>query len=422
MAAPSASSGEQEKRQRAELRRALATVVASNGYESSGISDVCDLAGLPESTFRTYYDDLADCFEDVCFTAVQGARNAAMSGWLSARGWERRLRSACEAIVDHVESSPDAARAALLESLRGGPRTTAAVREALSFNERALVLAFQLRRGGFPTSRIAPRCIVGGVKRVLTKRLEGSVGGSGESLVDELIDWIMCFQSRSMRRLMTLAVLDPTWKRAEIVDRPIEDETADIREALIYAMLQEGRQSLDEETLARFAETSEERLRSHGGVSGALEALVKRFDLEAKEAIVEGYGKAKSWPGAVRGAARAAVGVLCKDWELSSVRMLRLPLVRSVAVKQDDGFSKMLVEVALRQAPAPVHAPAIAKEALIGAVDDALRWQVESIAGMRGFAEHLTFVLLAPHIGADAAASTIADIVEREHRIRLAEG
>lgn len=408
-----ASPGERARRQKAELRRALVEAVTSNGYEASGIAEVCDLSGLPRSTFHTHYDDFAACFEDVCFTALEAARSAVMSGWRSAHGWDGRLRSACAELLAHVERSADHARAALLESLRAGPAAAETVRHALSLNERPLALAFQLHPEGFPTSRLAPRSIVGGVRHVLGRRLEGE---GPESPLDELVDWVCCFRARSIRRLMRLAASEPPPGAAELIVRPVETDAARVREALIHAMLQDGRQSLEEDTLARFAGITTEQLQqAHGGVPGALKTLVKRFDAEAEEAILSAYGRAEDWASAVRAAVHAAALFLTEDREMSLVRMVGLSIVPSVAVQHEDGFAEMLLSAALRDAPTPRHARGIAREALLGAVGHVLRWHVSTRSTpMRGFADQLSFILLAPYLGPEEAACAVADETERE--------
>jgi len=427
---PSANSGERERRERERLRAALVAAIADHGWQGSGVAEVCRRSGLSERAFHTHYDDLPSCFEDVCVTAMEEARAAAMAGWREGHGWEGRLHSACAALVAHVEGSSDLARATLLESLRAGPGATDAVREALSFNERALVMAFQLHPNGFPTSRLTPRGIVGGVRRVLSKRLEAQEGvehhaereggetereGGEVDLTEEIVSWISCFRAPSMRRLTQLAASESPMARSGPSRRRYGGELAQVRKALIHAMLQEGRQSLEGETLARFAGVSEERLQqAHRGVEGSLESLVGHFDSDAFQAIFAAYINAEDWPSGVHASVHAAVDEILRDSDLSTIRMLRLPLVPSVAVEHEGGFSQILLDVVSRHAPAPRYAPAIAREAVAGAVDDVLRWRTAGRSvRVRGFADQLSFILLAPYLGPEEAVSAVLEASKR---------
>lgn len=452
---------EQERAERERLRSAVLAAVAECGFEETTVSFVCDLAGCSCQAFHHHYDDLTACLKDGCAGAVESSRTATISGWLGARGWRRRLHAACAALLGHVDANADAARAVLIESLGAGPPLTDHLRETVSGFERAVTMAFQLHPEGFPSSRQTPRAITGGVSRMIRMRLLD--GRGSPSVAEELEDWICCYRSsdvcrirpaRPMRRglqgPLRRGSLGPqgSWARADLgrtgpawagsLSReasggvegeggagrasrrtlfPGEGERERVLEALAHAMLQDGRQTLEDETVARFAgiEVADLR-RRHGGVDGCLSDLLDGFLSESEAVLGQASRRAGSWPEAVRLGVVAFLRLLDVSPPLSRLLMLRLSLVPSFAAERRDAISESLMGFVCEGAPPPRHAPALLGDLLPGSISEMLDWALifGGPKAMPGLADQVSFVLLAPYLGAEQAVDAIVASAEAE--------
>ncbi len=412
-----------EQRQRERLCTAFVRSVSDRGYEATTVARVAELSGCSEQTFHRYYEDLGDLFRDTCSHTLQESRSATVSAWLTVHGWSERLRRSCEALLRHVEEHPDAAKAVLVTSLTGGIEVAEHVRETVAFHERALVTAFQLHPTGFPTSRLTPRALTGGVRHVLyLKMREG--GRRLSPLAEDLHRWIECHRSAAAARLPIVqrepctsheaafgaSRSAPPLPRRSLSGFDRTDERAYVIETLMQLMLQERRDTLDDATVARFAGISTARfLAEYGGLLGCLEQLLERHVEEAGTALAAGAARGRSWPESVRLAVLECMRHLASQPRLTRLALLRLSLVPELASARHAALPQRIVSCALDQAPPLRHGRSFVAEALVGAVGELLAWAVagEMFDRLPALGEHIAFFLLAPYLGGEAAAASI---------------
>jgi AcrR family transcriptional regulator len=422
------SSDYREQRQRERMCIAFVRAMADGGYEAMTIARVIELSGCSTETFHRYYEDLADCFCDACSYMLQESRSATVSGWLTVHGWSERLRRACHALLSHVEEHPDAARAVLVASLRGGPEVADHVREVVAFHERALVMGFQLHPEGFPTSRLTPRALTGGMRHALYLRMrEGRESQIGE-LAGDLHAWIECHRSAAAARLPIARAVPsrsrlsaPPPARPEPGQPPSifpgHDERSHVLETVAQLMLQPKRDTLDDATVARFAGISAARFSAdYGGVATCVTGIVDRFVAGSEAALAAGAARGESWPESVRLAVVKSVLHLDANRELARLALLRLSLLPEVSGSHHTAISEGIVSIALRGAPPPNHGGALIPDALVGVVHELLTWAVTqgAFARLPALADHLSFFLLAPYLGGELAAQAVIASADAE--------
>lgn len=417
------SAGLEERRQRERLCTAFVRSVSDRGYEATTVARVAELSGCSERTFHRYYEDLADLFRDTCSHTLQESRSATVAAWLMVHGWSERLRRSCEALLRHVEEHPDAAKAVLVTSLTGGIEVAQHVRDTVAFHERALVTAFQLHPSGFPTSRLTPRALTGGVRHVLYLKMRGRHDRL-LPLAGDLHRWIECHRSAAAARLPVVqreprrshealwgaSASAPPAPRRSLAGFDRADERAYVLDTLVQLMLQEGRDALDDATVARFAGISTARfLAEYGGLVGCLEQLLGRYVDEAGAALAAGAARGRSWPESVRLAVLECMRHLASEPRLTRIALLRLSLVPDLASARHAALPQRIVSCALDQAPFARQGGSFVAEALAGAVGELLAWAAagEMLDQLPALGEHIAFFLLAPDLGGEAAASSI---------------
>lgn len=426
---------QQEERLRERLCLAFMQAIADGGYETITVARVSELSGCSQETFHRFYENLADCFCDACSHSLQESRSATLDAWLTVRGWSERLRQSCHALLDHVQEHPDAARAVLVDSLSGGPEVAEHVREVVLYHERVLVMGFQLHPEGFASSRLTPRALIGGMRQILHLRLregrESEIGG----LADDLHEWIECHRSEAAARLPIAgrtgvpapvsmpeppAEYAPGLLRAHRPPPPIfhtRSERSRVLDTVAQLMLQPDRVGLDGETVAGLAGISAARFEEDfGGLPACASEIVDRFAEENAVALAAGAERGESWEESVRLAVVESLRLLGARQPLSRLTLLRLPLVPEVCAARHLAISQQIVAAALKQAPEPLHAGSLVREALPGAVQEVLTWAVAADAFSRlpALANHIAFFLLAPYLGGEQAAEAVIASADAE--------
>lgn len=424
-----------QQRQRERLCVAFVQAMADGGYETMTVARVSELSGCSQETFHHHYEDLLACFCDACSYSLQESRSATVAAWLAVHGWSERLRRSCHALLTHVEEHPDAARAVLVSSLAGGPEVTDHVRETIAFHERALVMAFQLHPQGFPTSRLTPRALTGGMRHVLHLRLREGRERQIAELADDLHEWIECHRSAAAARLPLTSHGRPrggsispprpqqSLRRAEPV-LPVRDERTRVLDTVAQLMLQPGRETLDGVTVARFAGISAARFEADfGGVQTCVAEIVDDFVRANDAALRAGAQQAASWPESVRLAVVRSLAHIDANRDLTRLTLLRLALVPEVCSTRHAALSERIVAVALDGAPAPLHAGRLVADALPGTVNELLAWTVGAgaFARLPALADQIAFFLLAPYLGGQRAAEEVIACADAEWLGRSAE-
>jgi AcrR family transcriptional regulator len=421
-----------EQRQRERICSAYMQALSDRGYEQTTVARVAQLSGCSMETFHHYYGDLDELFCDACSHTLQESRSATVTAWLTVHGWSERLRRSCEALLRHVDDHPDATRAVLVASLAGGPEMSRHVREAVAFHERVLVMAFQLHPEGFATSRLTPRALTGGMREVIYRRICESCERHLGELAGDLHEWIECHRSpaaarlplmqrpRQSRRAHIAAAPNPVQEHHRLTAMPMSggpDEHARVFDTTIQLMLQDGREALEDATIARFAGISATRFEvDYGGLGRCAAQIADSYLAGVDAALAVGAAKGESWPESVRLAVVECMRYLDRNRRLTQLVLLRLPLVPQVRQTYHAALPQRIVARALGQAPPPRYGGGLIPDALVGAVNELLTWVVAGgmFARLPALANHIAFFLLAPYVDGEQAAETVIASTDAE--------
>lgn len=181
-----------ERNQRARLFGAMVAAVAEKGYEATTVADLVRISGVSRSAFYRHFEDKQACFVAAVEAMVDPALQT-LAGEDAAEPGTERARQAFESLFQMIVDQPAAAKMCIVEVYAAGPEGAALVDRTM---DAATAVAAQLleqvpERKGMPLELV--RSIVGGIQKVIHKRLYRGQEDQLPELVPQLWDWIFCY-------------------------------------------------------------------------------------------------------------------------------------------------------------------------------------------------------------------------------------
>lgn len=183
---------EAERNQRERLFAAMVATVAEKGYEATTVADLVELSGVSRSAFYRHFEDKQACFLAAVEAIVEPTLKRLGADESAPPGMER-ARQAFESVLRAIVDQPAAAKMCVVEVYAAGPEGAALVDRILeSSTDVAAALLEQVpERQGMPRELV--RAIVGGIQKVIHKRLYRGLEQELLDLIPQLWDWIFCY-------------------------------------------------------------------------------------------------------------------------------------------------------------------------------------------------------------------------------------
>jgi AcrR family transcriptional regulator len=183
---------EAERNQRERLFAAMVATVAEKGYEATTVADLVELSGVSRSAFYKHFEDKQACFI-AAVEAMVGPTLKRLGADESAPPGMERARGAFTTLIETIVEQPAAAKMCVVEVYAAGEEGAALVDRMLeSSTDLAAALLEQVpERKGMPRELV--RSIVGGIQKVIHKRLYRGQEKDLLELVPQLWDWIFCY-------------------------------------------------------------------------------------------------------------------------------------------------------------------------------------------------------------------------------------
>jgi AcrR family transcriptional regulator len=399
------------RHQRARLYGGMVESVYQRGYAATSVAHVIALAGVSRRAFYEQFSNKEDCFLATYDALVAASRKRVLKAWLSERGWANRLYAATQLFLEGIASDPRGAYLVLVESLGIGPRGHERLQHTTTAFERVVATGFSLTPDGIALPPLAPRAIVGGVRFVVIRRLREKREAELAGLTDELLDWVSSYRSSAVTRLRTLGSARPSRlvvKRARFLTR--EDRRSAVMDAMVQLALEEGYPNITDAEIARAAAVSTEAFhREFPNKQECLLAVVDEFAAEAHDAVLRATRNDENWPEAVHKGVEALIGYCAAHPGLVKLSFIDLFDAGDGMVERVSGLLDGFINVMTKRIPEPQRAPAVAAEAIMGAV-----WAILSsyaphdrLRYLPCLVDHLSFLILAPYIGPRAAVEAI---------------
>jgi AcrR family transcriptional regulator len=387
--------------------------ISQRGYASTTVAHVIALAGVSRRAFYEQFANKEECFLATYDIVVARSRKLSLDAWDSERGWANRLHASCKTVLDDIAADPKGARLVLIDALGIGPKARERLHLAGSAYELLLGAAFKASPDSAPLPPIASRAIVGGVRHVIFNRLREDRVPELRTLTDEVLDWVESYRSPAATRLAAIALKTPP----DISPAPAaflegDDKRSRVLGSVIHLTLDEGYSELTDPQIAQFAGISTEAF--HKQFANKEECFLTAVDEFSKEALqaVEGtVGATPAWPETIPSAVNAFIEHIVSHQALLRMAFIDLfevgPGMIGRMTKSVERFAGMLAA----SGPAPRRAPEILPEAIVGAI-----WSIinayatnERMRYLPCLSDHISFVVLAPYVGAKVAIDAIEE-------------
>jgi len=404
---------EVERNQRTRIFGAMIESVAKRGYQDTTVAHVIALAGVSRRAFYEQFANKEDCFLATYDIVVARARKEVIDAWQRERGWSNRLHAACQALLDHIAEAPKGPRLVIVESLGIGPPARERMQLAGFAFERLITVIFRLAPDGVEVPPLAARAIVGGVRHLAFMRMLEGREDELAALTDDVLDWIEAYRSPAAARLGGVSFVGPSHTPPSPAAFLCgEGKRARALGSVVHLTLDEGYASLTDPQIAQFAGISTEAFhKQFANKEACYLAVLDEFVAEALEWVADAIEDSLSWPESVRRAIAAFVDYLVGHQALLRIAFIDVFEVGPAMVGRMTKSIEALTALLIAQAPPLRRGPAVAPEAITGAVWAIISSYVANnrLSRLPGLVDHLTFVVLAPYLGPRGAVEAIRE-------------
>ncbi len=404
--------------QRARIHRAMVEAVAANGYAGTSVRQVVGLAGVSRRSFYEQFANKQECFlATFDVIATRGVERIRRASSKSQGDLEERLRIGLEELTEDIGANWKGARLAIVDAQTAGPAGLARLRDATRTLERMLFSGFASSPEPSPLAMPVVRGIVGGLHWVLSACMRTGDAQQLPALTEEMLGWALLFRSRAAGGLAA-RVIEPG-RRDQANGRdpagaggPAADDRGRLLHHAMRLALLDDYKELSALGIAEAADVSMDVffelfrdkdacfLAALDMLAGDLVALASDPDLLRRE----------DWPRAVRRVMAELMGYLAEHPLYAQTIAAGAFAAGPQAAERDRELVRCLTRLLVAGAPQPPQSR-IAVDGIAGAIGHTIRCQVQGgrIELLRALSDHLAYVVLAPYIGADAAAEIVTE-------------
>jgi AcrR family transcriptional regulator len=407
--------------QKYRLRKAMVELVAAEGYERVTVRELSVRAQVSTRSFYKHYENLDECFlsthNSIICEAIGQARAAKAEPGPEPRD---QLRTIVRALLESLSSDPRAAGLALIDVFALGPAANLHIIDATA--ELESLLAGALSALPEPTTA-TPHLVAGiaaGTTRVLRKTTSAGRAAELPGMAEELVDWMLSLAQPELRALAATpsGASIPDWVEPHSSPTSGYSESEggdDDRSKILHAAVELAGSD-------GYAGLTASRISAQAGVSRRAFTLsfrdVRQCFLEAIDAMIasrarSAHGWALDDADKWESSTYKTVLALCA-WSARDAALARVIFIETFAagttglLKREDLLGRAAAR--FRRTIPPGQAPSeLTAEASVAAAWHIACGDVASGGARRlhALAPFLTFLLLAPVIGAPEASSQI---------------
>lgn len=405
------------RNQRTRLHGAMVEAVSASGYERASVRQVVALAGVSRRSFYELFANKQECFL-ATFDAIsaRGMKGIRLAYQDSEGTLEDRLGAAYKQFLEGVRSHWKDARLTIVEAQTVVPAGLERLLRTTMAYERMLSSTFTHAPGADPLPMPVVTGIVGGMHAAASTVLREGRPRDLPPLAEEMLSWTLLYQSPAALSI-PYRPLTPRPPGATAPGGVAGANVADLdcRDRLLHHVLRLALiEDYKELSVPQIADEAGVPLDSFfelfAGKNDCYVAALDRLGNELLQVLTAADLLHGDWPRAVR---RVIAEMLLYLGErplyaqtLAAGAFAAGP--ESAARLRDIGRSvgTLLAE----GAPAPART-GIALEGVRGAIGATIRSQVSAgtIERLPVLADHLAYLVLAPFIGADAAAEIVSE-------------
>jgi AcrR family transcriptional regulator len=415
--------------------RAIQAIVAlafSEGYTHTTVAQITREAGISRTTFYECFKDKEDCFL-AAHRQLADALQADVERALAGSDDSQTLARTLTALVDFARREPAAFHLLTHEAMIAGPRALDA-RDALMLGVEQSVEAAQEAGPDIPV-----KLVLGGAMRLIGISMRRA-GGVPEPELAELTRWLDCYKAPTPQtRWLQLAPIGPVVIAQEPPKRPLaprplprgrhrlsEEVVAGVQhERILHATAEvvcaKGYAASTVADIAAAAGLSREVFYTH--LKDKREAFLKAQQLVFEQMIAASAGAfftaSTSWPQRIWEAIRTTTA-----WLLQQPTLAHFDFIEAYALGPSDAkrvdenvlaFS-VFMEEGYRHRPEAAAVPRLFAEAITGSILEFAAFYIRHDRAQEtpALLPLLTYVILAPYTGAQAANELVDEFLQNE--------
>jgi AcrR family transcriptional regulator len=181
-----------KRNQRERLFAAMVAALAEQDFEAITVADLLRLSGVSRKSFYGHFADQRECLV-AAIEALAGPAVAAIEAGLERPGDVELAKQAFENLFQRIVAGPATAKMCFVDVYAAGPAGVALVDRTIDAFEVLLKQMFDQMPGYEEMPSEIVRALIGGVQKVIHKRL---LRGQEEQLVDlapQLWDWLFLY-------------------------------------------------------------------------------------------------------------------------------------------------------------------------------------------------------------------------------------
>jgi AcrR family transcriptional regulator len=391
--------------QRERLFGAMVATVAEKGYEATTVADVSELSGVSKSSYYEHFKDKRDGF----LATVEALAGPALAHFEEAGlgGEEDEARRAFEAAIGAIAAQPAAAKACLVEIYAAGPPAVAILDRTTDTLERLLTATFARIPGREEMPPEIVRAIIGGVQKVVYKRLLRGEEAELPALAPELWQWVLAVPPPPgrLKARRTRSVRSLSFEERQQPSPPAER----LLRALAAAVAEKGYRDTRIADIVQRAKTSQRTFYEH--FDGKEDAMVAALDSGSSQmlaAALPAFRRGGSWQQAVHDTQEAMLHFAAEEPEYGRLGAVGMYGAGTRALEQRELVTEGMEGLLQPGYEVAEGVPPIVAEAIGGALY-ALLYDFVKAKGPGKLLELVptfAYVTLAPFLGADDAFET----------------
>ncbi len=394
---------EAERNHRERLFAAMVASVVEKGYEATRVADLVALSGISRSAFYRQFADKKECFLAAAEELIEPTV-AIMEHAEKSPSGEERMREAVEAFLRLMVAQPAAAKMCFVEIYAAGPEAVTLIDRTLDRFEKFGTAQFEQIPGREGMPREMVRAMIGGLQKVVHKRLYRDEQDLLVELAPQICDWWLSYPPPP-------GPLDPPKKR-RIKRRSFEERQAidsppdRVLRALAATVAEKGYPGATVAEIVDRAATSQRTFyENFANKEEALLAALDRGSAQMLANTLPAFRRAQDWQHAVRIAYEEMFSFGLEEPEYSRLGAVEMYAAGKRALQTRDTIMEGLEALLAPGYELAPETPPVAAEAIGGAIYALVYDQVKA-TGPESLPELVpmaTYMTLAPFLGAEEA-------------------
>lgn len=390
---------ESDRSQRERLFGAMVALSSEKGYEATKIADLVKVAGVSRAAFYEHFKDKQECMLAAVDALVEPTIKV-MEEAEDAPTGEARVRQAVEAFMGLVAAQPAASRMCFMEVYAAGREGEETVERMIDLFVRFGVSQLNEIPGRKKTPPQMVRAMLGGLQKVIHKRLYSDEAKELPKLAEPIADWGLSYPpppgplegpKRRGRKAKSFA-------ERQAVAHPPER----VLRALAAIVSEKGYHATTVAEVVERAGTSQRVF--YGHFENKEEAFLAALDSGSAQMlglVLPAFRRANSWQESVRAAYEAMFSFGIEEPEYTTLGAVEMYTVGRRALETRDNVMEGLEALLAPGYELAPDIPPIAAEAIGGAIYALIHDQVKDKGpeSLPELAPMATYMTLAPFVG-----------------------